>query len=562
MLHDENMSRVRIGSCANGLFVVQQIFRRWMSFPALGMLLLIAFAGCPRSTPPQTGSSNSALNKTSQADSPQTKNATESSSSNEFVIVAYNVENLFDIDGIALFEDYLPEKYGPAQLLVKLKNAAKVMATVNDGRGPEIILFQEFEADQTPAGSPIDYLAMLQPYENRSLESMLTEPIADEIKDLPAEVFLLKAFAEAGMEPYHVVVAEYRPDPTGRTVAHVNATFSQFPVLQSSTLQSDGARGTLEVVHDVHGHRLYTFNSHWKSGASNPAEEPARIGNAKVLRDRLNEILKADPAADIVLGGDFNSQYNQSQRFPKMRRTGINSVLKSQGNELAIRDAGRNDLYNLWYELPAERRASDAYQGYWGTLMNMMITRGLYDHRGVQYVDNSFDVVAIENVNAQTGSGLPLRWRLVDGQGTGFSDHLPVLARFQVVEEDDPGSYIQLTNPGTEGTSEFETKGIKARFNLKPNTLVKTRDLGSDEAIQKIELVGHIFLVDAQVTADKPLRIKLFNDEFKLWSFDEKIRLQIYDKYPVGTHARFYGELDFHDGRWQFLVHDIDWLEP
>jgi endonuclease/exonuclease/phosphatase family metal-dependent hydrolase len=390
---------------------------------------------------------------------------------------------------------------------------------------------------------------------------MLQPPVSDEIKDLPAQVFLLKALADAGLGNYHVAVAEYRPDPTGRVVAHVNATFSRFPIAETKTLQSDGARGTLEVAHQVGESQFLTFNSHWKSGASNPAEEPIRIGNARVIRDRLNEILKADPSADILLGGDFNSQYNQSQRFPQMRQTAINSVLGSQGNELAIRNPGKADLYNLWYEMPAERRRSDAYVGSWGTLMNMMVTRGLYDLRGVQYVDNSFKVLAIENVNSQSGSGLPFRWRSINGQGTGFSDHLPIAAEFRVVGDNDTSTYCQLSSPGVEGDSEVELKGVQVNYSIDPASIKSTKLMGSDAAIQKLDLLGQLFLVEAEITAEKPLRIKLFKDEFKLWSFDEKIRLRIYEKFPVGSEARFIGELDFHDGMWQFVVHDTKWLE-
>ena len=70
-----------------------------------------------------------------------------------------------------------------------------------------------------------------------------------------------------------------------------------------------------------------------------------------------------------------------------MKTTGLNDVLRSQGNELAVRGPQR-DLYNLWFELPAPERGSDTYRGEWGTLMHLIISRGLYDFRGVQYVDN------------------------------------------------------------------------------------------------------------------------------------------------------------------------------
>jgi endonuclease/exonuclease/phosphatase family metal-dependent hydrolase len=480
----------------------------------------------------------------------------------EFMLVASNVENLFDIDGIAVFDDYAAATYGPRQLLVKLKNIATVMRTLQEGRGPDIMLIQEIEADQSPAAGPVDYEGILKRYASRSLASMLTEPIARDIQDLPAEAFLVKAFAEAGLGPYHIAVSEYRPDPSGRTVAHVNATFSRFPIARSRTLQSAGARGTLEVVHQIGTSQLTTFNCHWKSGASNPEDEPTRIGNAKAVRDRLDAILRADPAADVVIGGDFNSQYNQSQRYPGMGRTAMNSVLGSQGSETAIRGASTSDLYNLWYELPPDQRRSDAYQGSWGTLMNMMITRGLYDGRGVQYVDNSFRVVALENLNAQASTGLPMRWRTINGEGAGFSDHLPIAARFRVVEADDAASFTQVTDPGAEGRSPAETDGVKVDYRIRRASIPKASTLGSDSAIQKPEFLGHLFLVDATVTAERPLRIRLFRDEYKVWSFDEGLRKRIYKKFPVGSTVRFYGELDIHDGMWQFLIHDGTWLEP
>ncbi len=480
----------------------------------------------------------------------------------EFMLVAYNVENLFDVDGISLFDDYAPEAYGPQHFLVKLRNVATVLAPLQEGRGPEIILFQEIEADQSPGAAPVDYEGILKTYAGMSLEAMLTEPVTPDIKDLPAQVFLLKALAEAGLGPYHVTVSEYRPDPMGRSVAHVNATFSRFPIARARTLQSAGARGTLEVLHQIGPYQLTTFNCHWKSGASNAQSELIRLGNAKAVRDRLNDVLRADPAADIVLGGDFNSQYNQSQRYPGMGRTAINSVLGSQGNEMAIRAGSKPDLYNLWYELPPATRRSDAYQGSWGTLMNLIITRGLYDGRGVQYVDNSFGVVGIDHVNAQAITGLPLRWRTINGDGAGFSDHLPIAARFRVVEGNDASSFLTLASAGKEGTSSAETDGVKVDFRIRGGSLPKATALGSDEAIQKASLVGQLFLVDATVTGERPFRIRLFRDDFKVWSFDEEVRKKIYKKFPVGSKAEFYGELDFHDGMWQFLVHDATWLDP
>ena len=70
----------------------------------------------------------------------------------EFTVLAYNVENLFDLDGIAIYKDYIQDEpddqftYGRRKLLTKLQNIAAVLKTFNAGLGPELILFQELRS--------------------------------------------------------------------------------------------------------------------------------------------------------------------------------------------------------------------------------------------------------------------------------------------------------------------------------------------------------------------------------------------------------------------------------
>ena len=52
-------------------------------------------------------------------------------------------------------------------------------------------------------------------------------------------------------------------------------------------------------------HPLYVFVNHWPSRGN---DEWQRIMAATVLRKRLDEILAADPKADIVMVGDFNDE--------------------------------------------------------------------------------------------------------------------------------------------------------------------------------------------------------------------------------------------------------------
>lgn len=69
---------------------------------------------------------------------------------NTFKVVAYNVENLFDTDGVSLYSDYKPEFYGETEFANKINTIVRVLQKIGGSQGPEIILFQEIEVDRTP----------------------------------------------------------------------------------------------------------------------------------------------------------------------------------------------------------------------------------------------------------------------------------------------------------------------------------------------------------------------------------------------------------------------------
>ena len=119
--------------------------------------------------------------------------------SRTFTVMVYNVENLFDIDGVSLFSDYEPDRYGPAKLATKLRNIAELVGDAGGITGPEVILFQEFEVDQTPDGSPFDYAAFLRRSKGRSVSDLLGERLDAKARDLPVEALLLKQFEDSGL---------------------------------------------------------------------------------------------------------------------------------------------------------------------------------------------------------------------------------------------------------------------------------------------------------------------------------------------------------------------------
>ncbi|MBL9187622.1 MAG: hypothetical protein JNK23_09105 [Opitutaceae bacterium] len=485
-----------------------------------------------------------------------------------FTVVAYNVENLFDLDGVAGYDDYQPARYSRAHALTKLRNIAKVGARFDDGRGPDVLMLCELETDATPGKTPPDYGALLAPYARVALEEMLGAKFDQRIADLPAEALLLKAFQEAGLTGYRVVTGDgVKPPPGERAPEIKNALFTRLPIVHTRKHPTTQARAILEVQVTVDGAPLFLFVNHWKSGASDPETEPLRVANATTLRRRLDEILRADPHADIILGGDFNAQYNQKQRYPRMATTGLNDVLRSQGDELAVRGP-QHDLYNLWFELPPPERGSDTYRGEWGTLMHLIISRGLYDQRGVQYVDNSFAVAKFPGLNADA-RGLPARWTFDPPAGAGFSDHFPVVAKFTTVPDNRTDRWLELKNPSVD-RPDLPPPPIVRSEPPRPAPLpavdldriaLDAKLLPAPAAIRDDAHKGKIFRIEGRVTASERLSVEVNGQTYEVWSYDAAMRASLRSRFNAGATMRFFGELAVFRERWQFVIRDASWVK-
>lgn len=470
-----------------------------------------------------------------------------------FEVVVYNVENLFDADGVSLFKDYREPRYTAGHLAAKLRAVSAVIRQYGDGSGPEIIFFSEFEADQTaPRGARV--LLVPESWSGSTAQELLSATeLSDDSRDAASVAWVFKQLEDDGLGRYEVAIGDYEPDVSRAIgdIAHVNAVFSKFPILASQTHQTLGARGILEVTVDVDGHPLHLFVNHWKSGASNPDTESLRIGNAGVLRRRINEILRNDPRADIILGGDFNSHYNQKARNPHMPRTAMDDILGSQGDELALQEEGGPDLYNLWFEIPNERRGSDTWNDEWGTLMQILVTPGLYDTRGIQYVDNSFAVGRFPGLNADPATGQPVRWYFAEGGG-GYSDHFPVSASFRVAMEESPNEWIALDDPSR--TPEGPATGVPVI--VSPDFVTVLSGWPEGEPFPAASLIGQYYEVKGTVKSKRPFIVSIDHPrgEFGIWIYHRGTREKFFSRFQPGQRIGFVGQLGQYRGNWQFVI--------
>lgn len=482
-----------------------------------------------------------------------------------YTLVAYNVENLFDADGVAVFRDYRTydsqgnPQYTKEDVLTKIEHITQVLKQYNNGRGPDVILFEELESDFTPEDSTRSLTAntFLKTWSGTTLKHMLGAGFNDRIKDLPSELLLLKGMYDAGLRGYDFQIGynKFNKDDEPKQ-AQKCAVFSRLPIEKSKTriYPIPDGRPILEVWLNVKGHDLVVFGNHWKAGASNRQLEEVRLKEARILRNRLNQLLSRNPSADIILGGDFNSQYNQKWVL-NVDSSGINTVLQSTGNEVNVAAEPSKSFYNLWYELPPDKRGSDVYRGHWGTLMQILISHGMYDEAGIQYVDNSYSVGRFIGLNAYKYSGTPRSWSSY-GKGKGYSDHLPVSMEFKVSSENNPAATIPLQKPSR--MDDHSGKMVPITFNPPDTTQVLRLNAVNPDSLREYRYYDELFYIDRKISTDG--KIQAGKKDIEVYSGDPKVRSLLKDAAKKGMRLRFFARLREYRNELEWVIDSPEYI--
>lgn len=475
----------------------------------------------------------------------------------KYTLVSYNVENLFDADGIAVFDDYKTidengaPNYTKEDVYNKFHNVARVLKRYNDGKGPDVVAFAELESDYTPSHLGADTDAFLKSYSATTFKEMMSTGFNDKIADLPSELLLLKAMADEGLVGYHIYVGE--PDNGNKKPKNVqkNAVFSKFPIdYKKSTMHTlKDARPIVEAWLNVNGAPFVVFANHWKSGASSTKMEEVRLQNAKVLRQRVNELTKSNPDLDYVLTGDFNAVYNQHLVLEGATKTSLRDVLLVTGNETKVAENKTDSLYNLWYEFPPHERGSEAYKGARGTLMNIIIPSAMYNKKGVYYVDNSLRLGAFKGLNSYPTAPIPHRWSSY-ANGSGFSDHFPISMEFSVSKAGESG-LITLTNPSKEsvedGDKVFITFTIPAKDEVFQLSQIDVKNL------QQEKYFNEIFY--CELVLDDKNEVELNGINYKIYADTKEIKVKL-DAVRKANNGKvsFFGRHTLYKTTWEFVI--------
>lgn len=262
----------------------------------------------------------------------------------EFYIAGWNIENLFDTEDdpkVSGDEEYTPnspKKWTKERLDIKLDNLSNAIRKMNEGKGPDVLGLCEVE--------------------NRKVVEMLRDKLAP-------------------LGRKYDIVHQDSPSDRGIDCAllYDPAVFT----LVDSKFHFVDAERTRDIV-EAKLHRdsgdLFVFVNHWPSRGN---DEWQRLKAADVLRKRIDEILAADPKADIILLGDFNDEPHNKSIKENLR------VATSKENLPA------GSLFNTTAFLVDNEKGSYLYKNKWELIDHIIISPGLLDADGYQWKDGSSD---------------------------------------------------------------------------------------------------------------------------------------------------------------------------
>jgi predicted extracellular nuclease len=297
-------------------------------------------------------------------------------------IVCYNVENLFDTQDDPAIDDsdFLPSG-----------------ALAWDNERYRTKLEQLSEAIHwSAAGEPA--LIGLVEVENRRV-----------VEELAATGGLKKA--------NYAVVHHDSPDERGIDVALlVHPEFAEVAAEEplAVPLGDDRTRDVLYVhLRLARKAELHVFVNHWPSRRDGDASVPKRLAAAKVVRDRVNAVLKEDPQARILIMGDLNDTPTD--------------LSIQQGLGAACDAAAQTALYDLMCMGQPEGHGSYNYQGEWSYLDQFIVSAAM-----LPLVDDAkaFWDDRLLFRHPRYGKAPDKTYAGRDYKG-GYSDHLPIVLRLK-----------------------------------------------------------------------------------------------------------------------------------
>lgn len=308
----------------------------------------------------------------------------------QFVIMTYNVQNVFDgiVDGTEYVE-FTPEKgWSGSDYATRLERVYHAVIQ-EPSHLPDVIVFQEIEHER-----------VLEDFTKRYLLSKGFSWIAS-TQDMSS------------------------PIQTGIVSRH--------PIISAINHGTEKNRSVLEVVIESSKAPIVIFAVHAKSKREGAEEtEHQRIRTITSIKDAVQAREKIDETMVMCIAGDFNESADEFYRNGSSYQTalipttapGCNFMDKNGSLPITGSIPADGQWYSWWLDrdemFTAHAEGSYWYNGIWETFDQVLLNDNCFDGNGWEYV--SGQVVATKYLS--DANGKPFAWDAKSGKG--YSDHLPV----------------------------------------------------------------------------------------------------------------------------------------
>lgn len=318
----------------------------------------------------------------------------------------WNQENLFDtIDDPSIDDEaFLPNgelEWTEDRLDKKMYNLARIIRTMNDGNGPDILGVCEVENQAVLDDMVNRFLSDLK-YKTAYLESPDNRGIDNGL------IFKKEKFKLLNVQADTVHLADGWPT---RLIYGANLLTSE-------------------------NKKITVFVNHWPSRSGGQTEsEPKRIAAAHTLRSAVDRIFQADSNANIFIIGDLNDDPVNISVLETLNAHPIKCDSLTSEYEFS----SGCELFNLSYENYEKGEGSFKYKDNWNMLDQIIVSGSLIIGSDINYVCNSFEVFKPDLIVTRSGQYKGTPFPTYGGKRYlgGYSDHFPVVAKFKILRNSD-----------------------------------------------------------------------------------------------------------------------------
>jgi len=314
-----------------------------------------------------------------------------------FLVVSYNVENLFDTINSPLFDD---DEFTPSgakawtydRYTKKLNDLARVILSIPGKELPALIGLSEIEN----RGVLEDLIKV------RGLRKGRYEIVHEDDQDprgIECALLYRPDLFKYKSHEYVPIADPVDPDYLYRGILHVHGKGPD-------------------------GSSLHIFVNHWKSRSGGEREtQRQRMFSAITLRKQMDLLMSRESDFKVIVMGDFNDEPTN-----RSLTNGLSALNKRRNIQMG-------DYYNLFYDLHnMEGKGTYNYQGNWNMLDQVIVSYNLLDQeRGLTTGYESGVILKEEWMlyeSEKYGESLPSATYGGPEYFGGPSDHLPIYVVF------------------------------------------------------------------------------------------------------------------------------------